>query len=131
MQPALSYWIQGRGAVGADSLNTWIQTGTNAAQLRGFPGLDNMVVYLQGITAPGDGNGGQFYWDGTSTASDNNFSVIVPDGVIEGAWLRLSQDASSSLATQPSYPDDASAASGGVPVGGFYRNGSVVQVRVS
>lgn len=35
------------------------------------------------------------------------------------------------LAASSSYANDAAAAVGGVPVGGFYRNGSVVQVRVS
>ena len=29
------------------------------------------------------------------------------------------------------FANDAAAAAGGVPVGGFYRNGSVVQVRVT
>jgi hypothetical protein len=34
------------------------------------------------------------------------------------------------LAASPSYANDAAAAAGGVKVGGYYRNGSVVQVRV-
>ena len=34
------------------------------------------------------------------------------------------------LAASTSYANDAAAAAGGVPIGGFYRNGSVVQVRV-
>jgi len=34
------------------------------------------------------------------------------------------------LAASPSYANDAAAAAGGVQIGGFYRNGSVVQVRV-
>jgi hypothetical protein len=34
------------------------------------------------------------------------------------------------LAASPSYANDAAAAAGGVAIGGFYRNGSVVQVRV-
>jgi hypothetical protein len=29
-----------------------------------------------------------------------------------------------------SYANDAAAAAGGVPIGGFYRNGSVIQVRI-
>lgn len=31
----------------------------------------------------------------------------------------------------PNYADDTAAASGGIPVGGMYRNGSVIQIRVS
>lgn len=34
------------------------------------------------------------------------------------------------LAASPSYANDAAAATGGVPIGGWYRNGSVIQVRV-
>jgi hypothetical protein len=34
-------------------------------------------------------------------------------------------------ATLSDYADDVAAAAGGVPVGGLYRNGSVVQVRVT
>ena len=35
------------------------------------------------------------------------------------------------LANVPNYANDAAAASGGVPLGGFYRNGSVVMVRAA
>lgn len=131
MQPQLSYWVQGQGAVGADDLNTWIQAALNAAQLRGFIGLDNMVVFLQGLIAVGDNYGGLFYWDGASTAPDDNFSVIVPDGSLQGAWLRLTQNNPSNFASQPSYANDAAAAAGGVPINGLYRNGSALMVRVS
>ena len=35
------------------------------------------------------------------------------------------------LAGLPNFANDAAAATGGVPVGGMYRNGSVLMVRVS
>jgi hypothetical protein len=35
------------------------------------------------------------------------------------------------LAAAPSYANDAAAAAGGVAIGSFYRNGSVIQVRVT
>lgn len=35
------------------------------------------------------------------------------------------------LAASSSYIDDTAAAAGGVAIGGYYRNGSVVQVRVT
>lgn len=38
---------------------------------------------------------------------------------------------STNLASSTSYADDTAAASGGVAIGEFYRNGSVVQIRVS
>ena len=37
----------------------------------------------------------------------------------------------SNLAASTSYANDAAATIGGVPIGGFYRNGSVVQVRIT
>ena len=39
--------------------------------------------------------------------------------------------ASAKLAASTSYANDAAAAAGGVAVGQFYRNGSVIQVRVA
>ena len=38
---------------------------------------------------------------------------------------------STTLSSSTSYANDAAAATGGVAVGQFYRNGSVVQIRVS
>jgi hypothetical protein len=54
-------------------------------------------------------------------------------------WLALlwkfctgvTPDNFSGLNTLPSYANDAAAAAGGVPVGGMYRNGSVLMVRVA
>lgn len=52
-----------------------------------------------------------------------------------GFWLNLILWISGTpngpnLAASTSYANDAAAAAGGVPIGGYYRNGSVVQVRV-
>lgn len=35
------------------------------------------------------------------------------------------------LAASPGFANDAAAHAGGVPIGGFYRNGNLVQVRVT
>jgi hypothetical protein len=35
------------------------------------------------------------------------------------------------LAASTSYANDTAAAAGGVPIGGWYRNGSVIQLRIS
>lgn len=63
------------------------------------------------------------------------------EGSVMGAtwrqfWLNLllwvsETPSGANLATSVSYANDAAAAAGGVPVGGYYRNGSVVQVRVT
>jgi hypothetical protein len=81
---------QGQGAVSADQLNTFVQTVVNYAQLRTFTGLTNMVVQVQGATAPSDGGQGVYWYNAASTAADNNSTVIVPSGNVgQGAWLQI------------------------------------------
>jgi hypothetical protein len=87
--PAPSVQNQGVGSISADQFNTCVQTVLNYAQLRTFTGLSNMVAFAQGAVAVGDGGQGVFYWNTSSTAADNNSTVIVPTGVIQGAWIRL------------------------------------------
>jgi hypothetical protein len=43
----------------------------------------------------------------------------------------VSQDDLAGFNTLPNYANDAAAASGGVAIGGMYRNGSVIMVRVA
>jgi len=81
--------LQGLGVVPADLLNTYVQTVVNYPQLRTFSGLSNMVVYAQGQASPSDGGQGFFWYNAASTAADNNSTVIVPSGNIQGAWLAL------------------------------------------
>lgn len=122
---------QGLGAVNADQLNTYGQTCDSLTDLRGFIGITGVQVYARGTSAPNDGGQGQFYWDDGSTGADDNFSIIVPNGVLQGAWLRLSQDVGPWLQMTPSYANDAAAAAGGVPVGGLYRTASAISIRVT
>lgn len=89
LPPQLTVYADGPTAVSARQLNTLIQTCQTAAQLRGLIGITGMAVGLQGITAPGDGLSGQFYWNTASTAPDDNMNVIVPSGSVQGAWIRL------------------------------------------
>ena len=83
--------IQGQGAISADQANTYLQACTSVAQARGVIGLSNMMLYLEGISSPGDGGQGPFYWNGTSTAADDNgVSTIAPSGAgSTGRWIRL------------------------------------------
>jgi hypothetical protein len=88
--PANSLAYAGLGVVPADLLNTYVQTVFNYAALRNFPALSNMCVCVLGTVAPNDGGQGHFYYNATSTATDNNSTVIVPNGLAgNGAWLRL------------------------------------------
>jgi hypothetical protein len=80
---------QGLGVVPADLLNTFVQICANYAQMRTFPGLSNMGVIALGQYIANDGGQGTFYWNPTSVAPDNNSTVIVPTGVTQGAWIRL------------------------------------------
>jgi len=90
--PLLTVQVQGQGVVTADMLNTYGQTCDTVAQLRGFIGAPGVQVFVRGYTAPNDGGQGQFYWNATSTGPDNGFTIIVPTGSAQGAWIRLSFD---------------------------------------
>jgi hypothetical protein len=47
-------------------------------------------VTVLGYYAPGDGGGGDFYWDATSTAPDNGGTIIVPNSKPhKGRWRRV------------------------------------------
>lgn len=63
---------------------------------------------------------------GDNADLSKNFVISVPadaDGT-----LTITKESGSLLAN---FVNDAAAASGGVPVGGLYRNGSILMVRVS
>jgi hypothetical protein len=79
---------QGQGSVGADQLNTYVQVVRNFAQLRTFTALDDMAVFVLGGSSEGDGLQGWFWYNSTSTATDNGSTVIEPTGA-SGAWLLL------------------------------------------
>jgi len=80
---------QGLGSVGSDQLNTYVQTVQNFAQLRSFVALNDMSVQVLGGASEGDGSQGLFWYDASSTAPDDNATVIVPTGNTQGAWLLL------------------------------------------
>lgn len=91
VNPFLTVFKNGLGAVNADNLNTFGQVCVNYAQLKGFIGLTSMQVYMQGFTSAGDGGQGNFVWVGTGTGTDDGgLTTIVPIGVTQGYWSRLS-----------------------------------------
>ena len=132
MIPAPTVFRQGQGAASADNLNTFIQTVVSVAQLRSFSGVDGMVISLQGAVSTADGKQGAYYWSSDATTADNGSTVIAPDSVAVGRWLLLPTSLFFPvLQASASYANDAAAAAGGVQIGYLYRNGSVVQIRVS
>lgn len=83
--------------------NAWIELGplnspnlgmapwiSNIATLRTIVGAANQRINLLGHAATGDGGGGLFYWDGASSAADDNGMTILPTGHTgTGRWRRV------------------------------------------
>lgn len=90
--PALAVYVSGEGSVTAKNLNSFVQGGALVAELRAFTGLPNQMVMLVGGAEFDDGNGGIFGWSASSTAADDGLNVIRPNGLTQGAWLRLAQE---------------------------------------
>jgi hypothetical protein len=67
------------------------KTVNTIAELRNLSGASlNGSVLVSGYHSPGDSGGGVFYWDATSSASDDNGLVILPIGRSgAGRWLRV------------------------------------------
>jgi hypothetical protein len=88
--PALFVSANGVGVLSDSNLNSLMQTGALAANLRAFTGLQGMTVWLIGISSPSDGGQGMFMYSSAATAADDNENVIAPSGALQGRWLRQS-----------------------------------------
>lgn len=98
MPTQLTLYEDGGAPVTADGLNTFIQSCDFAADLRAFIGVTGMQVYMRGYSAVGDGGQGNFYWNATAQATDDNgATAIVPYGSSQGAWIRISTSTSESF----------------------------------
>ena len=65
-----------------------IQVADSMAELRLIS--SGQLVAMSGYYTPGDGGGGSFFWDGTSTATDDAGLVVNPTGNVgAGRWLRI------------------------------------------
>jgi hypothetical protein len=60
-----------------------------ALKLLGSAISDNDSISVLGYYAEGDGGGGTFYWDATSTDTDNGGTIIQATGVTTGRWMRV------------------------------------------
>lgn len=88
--PALAVQQNGISQVSGDNYNTYTQWCPSTAILRGFSGVSNMLVYLEGTSTPGDGGQGPFYWNAAGTSPDDNgVTTVVPNGAANGVWSRL------------------------------------------
>lgn len=61
---------------------------SSIAELRSLSPSQNDTVSVLGYYAPGDGGGGQFWYDQGSTSADNGGTIIAPTSA-PGRWLRL------------------------------------------
>ena len=78
------------GATGATGASGTSAAGVpNLAALRAVIGTTNEQIVMGGYYAPGDGGGGTFYWDPTSSTGDDGITIIVPTGSSTGRWLRI------------------------------------------
>lgn len=74
---------------GTGTINIGRTIYTSYAALRlADPTLEQNVL-VTGGTVEGDGDGGEFYWDATSTATDDGLDVIKVTAVTTGRFLRL------------------------------------------
>lgn len=88
--PKLTVSVTGSGVVDGDQLNTYLQTCDTMAELRNFIGIPGVQVFVRGFNAPNDGGQGNFYWNATGTAADDNgVTTVVPFGAGSGEWTRL------------------------------------------
>jgi len=68
---------------------------TNIAEIKtqGSSVSDNDSISVLGYYTAGDSGGGTFYWDATSTETDNGGTIIQATGVTTGRWKRLYEGA--------------------------------------
>lgn len=70
--------------------NTTTFTYDTFADLRLTTGDDSSSVTVLGGTIINDGNGGRFYYDTTSTSTEDNMNIIKPTPITEeGRWIRV------------------------------------------
>ena len=90
--PALTSFSNGISQVSGDNLNTFSQWSVTTSQLKTFtpnPAVPNLLVYLEGYSAVGDGGQGFFYWSTTTGTDDAGLTTIVPNGSTAGCWVRI------------------------------------------
>lgn len=88
--PALTVYQQGVTVISADNLNSVVQCCDSFAQMRAISGVQGMCIYARGQTTPGDGFQGMYWWNYSSVSpTDNNYTVIVPSGSVQGNWQLL------------------------------------------
>lgn len=73
----------------AQAVATATTSFSTAADLRLQAGTPNVQVLLQSLMTIGDGNGGIYTWNSTSTDADDNFATIKVTNVTNGRWKKM------------------------------------------
>jgi pyocin large subunit-like protein len=61
----------------------------NKTELRARKGVANAVVSILGNSSINDGGSNTYYWNPTSTATDDNDTVIQVNNVSVGRWIQI------------------------------------------
>jgi len=69
--------------------NGSIRTFDTIAEIKLQKGSPSANINVLGYNTPGDGGGGEFYWDDVSTQSDNAGTIIQVTGLSTGRWKRI------------------------------------------
>src|ERR1700759_5075355 len=101
-------------------------TAYTIAGLRGAQGGATPFTVCLGGTTLGDGGGGIFVWNPTSTATDDGVTVIQPTGQVTGRWIRL--DAFSALGYLAAYGAPVASAAAIIPTGSVFHVTGVVNI---
>jgi len=59
------------------------------SDLRSQGSTPNSIALLNGLSTIGDGNGGTYMWNATSTATDDGFITVKVNNITTGRWIRL------------------------------------------
>jgi hypothetical protein len=77
-------------SIGVSSVSNLKANGYQIVSAKKKNSSDKILVRLTGYYTPGDGGGGEFYWNDTSTKANNNGTVIKPTGHSgNGAFERI------------------------------------------
>jgi len=85
-------WLDDISLLDADSI---VDSYDNIAALRAITTAPSLTLAkIKGYYTDGDGGGGDFYWDASSTETDNGGTIIKAISITTGRWKRPSTDIS-------------------------------------
>jgi len=83
-----SNWVGEAGATARASIGATVGYAANFSALKALTGGEYDIVHVDGHSSSGDGGGGVFRWDASSTTADDNGVYIQPNAGGAGRWIR-------------------------------------------